>query len=55
LDTLAAAQAANGQFKAAVETAALAIEMSREKGHDSVADEIQTHLDLYKQHKTYRE
>ncbi len=55
LDTLAAAQAANGQFKAAVETAALAIEMSREKGHNSVADEIQTHLDLYKQRKTYRE
>ncbi len=55
LDTLAAAQSANGDFEAAVKSAVLAVKMSREKGHDSVADEIQTHLDLYKQHKTYRE
>jgi tetratricopeptide (TPR) repeat protein len=55
LDTLAAAQAANGQFEAAVETAALAIEISREKGLDSVAERILKRLDLYKQHKAYRE
>ena len=55
LDTLAAAQSANGDFEAAVKSAALAVKMFREEGHDSVADEIQTHLDLYKQHKTYRE
>ena len=55
LDTLAAAQAANGQFEAAVETATLAIEISRQKGLDSVAENIQKRLDLYKQQKAYRE
>ena len=55
LDTLAAAQAANGQFEAAVETAAMAIVISREKGLDSVAEKIQKRLDLYKQQKPYRE
>ncbi len=55
LDTLAAAQAANGQFDTAVETAALAIEMSREKGLGSTADKTQKRCDLYKQQKAYRE
>ena len=55
LDTLAAAQSANGQFEAAIETAGLALKLCREKGLVSVAEEIQKHLDLYKQHQTYRE
>ena len=55
LDTLAAAQSANGQFEAAIETAGLALKLCREKGLISVAEEIQKHLDLYKQHQTYRE
>ena len=54
LDTLAAAQSANGQFEAAVETAGLAIKVCREQGLDAAGDDIQTRLDLYKQHKTYR-
>ncbi len=55
LDTLAAAYAAVGNFVQAVETATLAVEMSREKGLDSTADKIQKRLDLYKQRKAYRE
>ena len=55
LDTLAAAQAANGQFDAAAKTASLAIEISREKGQDSLAQKIQKRLDLYKRQKAYRE
>ncbi len=55
LDTLAAAQSANGDFEAAIESASLAIKLCREKELDSVADEIQKHLDLYKQRKVYRE
>lgn len=55
LDTLAAAQSANGQFEAAVDSASLAIELCRQKGLDSLADNIQKHLDLYRKHKPYRE
>ncbi len=55
LDTLAAAQSANGQFEAAIETAGLAIKLSRQKGLNAVADDIQTRLNLYKQHKTDRQ
>jgi arylsulfatase A-like enzyme/cytochrome c-type biogenesis protein CcmH/NrfG len=55
LDTLAVAQSANGQFEAAVETAELAIKLCREKGLDALGDDIQTRLELYKQHKAYRE
>jgi choline-sulfatase len=55
LDTLAAAQAANGQFDAAAATASLAIEISREKGLNSVVEKIQKRLDLYKQQKAYSE
>jgi len=55
LDTLAAAQSANGDFEAAVDSANLAIELCRRKGLDSLADNIQKHLDLYRKHKPYRE
>ena len=55
LDTLAVAQAANGQFDTAAETASLAIEISLEKGLNSLAQKIQKRLDLYKQQKAYRE
>jgi choline-sulfatase len=55
LDTLAAAQAANGQFDAAIENAARAVKLCQEKNLDSMAVRIQSRLDLYKQHKTYRE
>lgn len=55
LDTLSAAQAANGQFDSAIETANMALKLCREKELTSVADEIQKHLALYRQRKTYRE
>ena len=55
LDTLSAAQAANGQFDAAIESATLALKLCRQRELTAAADEIQKHLDLYRQHKTYRE
>ena len=55
LDTLAVAQAANGQLEAAIETANRALKLCQEKKLIQLSKEIQSHLDLFKQHKTYRE
>ena len=55
LDTLSVAQAANGQFDVAIETATLALQLCRQRELGSAADEIQKHLELYRQRKAYRE
>ena len=55
LDTLATAQAANGQFEAAIETANRALKLCQEKKLIQLSKEIQSHLALFKQHRTYRE
>jgi len=55
LDTLSAAQAANEQFEAAVETATAALKLCQERGLTSTAESIQKHLTFYQQHKAYRE
>ena len=55
LDTLAVAQSASGQFEAAINTATLAVKVCRERNLTSEADEIQKRIELYKQHKAYRE
>ncbi len=55
LDTLAIAQSANGQFDVAIETAALALKLCRERELVSEAKEIAERLELYKRGETYRE
>jgi arylsulfatase A-like enzyme/cytochrome c-type biogenesis protein CcmH/NrfG len=55
LDTLAVALAASGQFDAAIETAEHAIKLCNERKLEPAVDRIQGHLNLFKQHKAYRE
>ena len=47
LDTLAAAQAAGGDFARAVETAKQALALATAAGNSNLAREIQRHLQLY--------
>ncbi len=55
LDTLAAAYAAAGRFTDAVATAQKAIELARAAGLPQVANEIETHLELYRAGRPYRQ
>lgn len=51
LDTLSAAQAANGRFDEAIETATQALQLCRQRRLDPLAGQVQKHLDLYRQGK----
>jgi tetratricopeptide (TPR) repeat protein len=55
LDTLAAAYAAAGRFQDAIETAGQAINLAEAAGKESLAQEIQKHLQLYQAGRPYRE
>jgi hypothetical protein len=55
LDTMAAAYAASGQYRKAVETAQAAMDLARAKEAGELAAEIGRHLDLYQQSKPYLE
>ena len=54
LDALAAAYAAAGRFTEAVDTAQKAVALARSAGRPQVADEIQRHLELYRNGHAYR-
>ncbi len=54
LDTLAAAQAAGGQYKQAVQTAQDAIKLANSQGKKPLADAISARLPTYQQGKPYR-
>ncbi len=54
IDTLAAAYAANGDFKNAVETAEKAIELAQGSANETELQELQDRLELYKANKPYR-
>ena len=54
LDTLAAAQAANGQFGQAVQTAQAAINLANSQGNKPLAEAISRRLPFYQQGKPYR-
>ena len=55
LDTLAAAYAEVGQFDRAVETAQRAIQLALVAGNEKLAKDIQSHLELYKAKRPYRQ
>jgi len=55
LDTLAAAQAENGNFKGALIVAEQALAAARSAGDDSFADEIETRLALYRDGVPFRD
>lgn len=55
LDTLAAAYAEAGRFPEAVAMAEIAIVLARATGQTSVADEIQSRLELYRTTRPYRQ
>ncbi|MEE9211354.1 MAG: tetratricopeptide repeat protein, partial [Phycisphaeraceae bacterium] len=55
LDTLAAAYAAAGRFDRAVTTAQEALELATNAQTATLADQIRTRLERYRQHKPYRE
>jgi Flp pilus assembly protein TadD len=55
LDVLAAAYAAAGRFSDAVTTAEKALELSRTKGEEEIAQNIQMRLFLYKRNLPYIE
>ncbi len=54
LDTVAAALAANGQYKQAVQVATAAINLANSKGNKQLAGAIAPRLLLYQQEKPYR-
>jgi len=54
LDTLAAAQAANGQFNMAAQTAQAAIDLADSLGNKPLAAAVRQRLPLYQQGKPYR-
>ena len=54
LDTLAAAQAAIGDFDAARQTAARAIDMAMRDGQLEIARQMRQHLSFYEQNRPYR-
>ncbi len=55
LDTLAAAQAANGQFDDAVQTASLALRQAQAGGLSDLAGQIERRLDSYRRRQPWRE
>ena len=54
LDTLAAAQAANGKYKEAAQTAQAAIKLANSQDNKPLADAISERLQLYQKEKPYR-
>ena len=55
LDTLAVAYAADGRFDEAIATAKEAWRLAQAAGQDSWAEEIHVRIQLYRDHKPYRE
>jgi len=55
LDTLAAAYAEAGRFAEAIQTAEEAVRLAAEAGNGTLARQIRSHLELYKDGKPYRE
>ena len=55
LDTLAAAQAANGDFATARETARQALDLARANGDKAMAEDIARRLEQYRQEHPWRE
>lgn len=55
LDTLAAAYAEAGRFAEAVATAEEAVALAKSAQQPALADDIQSHLALYRAGKSYRE
>ena len=55
LDTLGVAYAAAGRFAEAIEVTEKAIGLAREAGRETEAAEVEKHLELYRQGKSYRE
>ena len=55
LDTLAAAQAASGDFDEATQTAEKALQLARVRGQTALADKIQERLQLYRQSQPFRQ
>jgi tetratricopeptide (TPR) repeat protein len=55
LDTLAAAYAAAGRFEDAITTANKALDIAKAAGQESLADEIQERIILYKSGRRYRQ
>jgi len=54
LDTLAAAYAAAGRFNDAIDTAQKGVALARSAGQSQVADEIQRHLEVYREGRAWR-
>jgi tetratricopeptide (TPR) repeat protein len=54
LDTLAAAQAASGQYEQAIQTAQAAIKLANSQDNKRLADAISRRLQFYQQGKPYR-
>ncbi len=54
IDTLAAAYAANGDFKNAIKTAEKAIDLARPSADETDIQQMQDQLELYKANKPYR-
>ena len=55
LDTLAAAYAAVGRFNDAIATAQNGVDLARSAGQQQVVNEIEAHLQLYRNGQAYRE
>ena len=55
LDTLAAAQAANGQFDKAVETAGKALQLAESTGQNDLVRDLQRHLNFYETRQALRQ
>ena len=55
LDTLSAALAANGQFEDAQKNAQQALDLARKAGDENTAAQIENRLEVYRQHKPWRE
>ncbi len=53
LDTLAAAQAASGQFEKAVATAQAAMKLAKAKGNQPLADAIDGRVKVYQRKERY--
>ncbi len=55
LDTLAAAYAAAGRFTEAMKTAEKGIELARQAEQETLAEDIQSRLEIYRMNKPYRD
>jgi len=55
LDTLGVAYAAAGRFSEAIETAEKAMELAADANEKDLLKEISSHLELYRQNKTYQD